>query len=293
MSNRQALIDALQASDAPLPLSTFGTQVRKAGIKIKNDALREALGELAREGIAFQHPVGRQSRNPSPRFWHRSASDYVRQTLTQALARQEQWTLGQLRKLVQKPYHDILDEQIGALLERDALYEAPRSGKTRRFQTEPPRPTQSLTATQRKSLQTILNRVNAVRRSPLQLDALLALLDGEPASAARSGPAPRSPELSESLLLRLYGEDLQRRGGLRSMPIPWTWERYAQLSEAQGGTPDLARFHSLLKTLHSQGRIALAVHDVPASIPAAERRVLPERGDGWPLYYWTPVDVPR
>jgi hypothetical protein len=94
-------------------------------------------------------------------------------------------------------------------------------------------------------------------------------------------------------LRRLYAEDLERRGGLRSMPIPWTWRRYASLCSSEGQEPDLEAFHALLARLHRESRVSLAVHDVPASIPDAERSVLPARGDGWPYYYWTPVDPPR
>jgi len=51
-------------------------------------ATRTLLEKLGRDGVAFEHPVGRQSRLPSPRYWYRSASDCVRQTLNEALARQ-------------------------------------------------------------------------------------------------------------------------------------------------------------------------------------------------------------
>lgn len=83
-----SLADAVAAhlaqSEAPVPLVT---RLRRAGVAVKNDALGQLLQQLAREGRAFEHPVGRQARNPSPRYWHRSAEDYVERTLAQALER--------------------------------------------------------------------------------------------------------------------------------------------------------------------------------------------------------------
>jgi len=288
-SPQETLLEVLGRSEAPLPLTTLGTRVRKAGVRLKNDALAEELEGLAREGRVFPHPTSSRGKKPSPRYWHRSAADLVRRALAEALPRQAEWTPSQLKRLVPKAYDGLVDEQVGGLIAEGRLFEGPPRGKTRRLQTEPPRPTQALTATQMKSLRSLLNRVNTVRRPALSLEELLGVLDGSPAGAAepvRGAP----PELNEALLRQLYEEDLPRRQGLRSMPIAWTWERYASLCNARSAIPSLSEFHALLRKLHSQSRVALAVHDVKASIPESERAVLPTRKDGWPYYYWTPVD---
>jgi len=286
MDAHEALLEILAQSDTPLPLSTLGTRVRKAGVRIRNDALGDELDGLVREGRAFPHPTSARGKKPSPRFWHRSAADLVRGALAEALPRQVEWTPSQLRRLVPKAYHDLLDEQLGVLLAEGRLFEGPPKGRTRRLQTEPPRPTQALTAAQMKSLRSVLSRVNTVRRPALSLDELLEVLDG----TAPAGPPDAAPELDEALLRRLYDEDLARRQGLRSMPIAWTWERYASLCAARSATPDLSQFHALLRKLHAESRVALAVHDATTSIPESERAVLPTREDGRTYYYWTPVD---
>lgn len=294
MDTHETLLGILARAEAPLPLSTLGTRVRKAGVRIKNDALGDELGRLARDGRVFSHPTSARGAKPSPRYWHRSAPDFVREALSAALPRQVQWTLSQLKRLVPKAYHGLLDEEVGALVAAGRLFDGPPKGRTRRLQTEPPRPTQALTATQLKSLRSVLTRINTVRRPALSLEELVEVLDGSASAAAQAAKAAQrsgtAPELNEALLQQLYDQDLPRRQGLRSMPIAWTWERYSSLSAARSATPSLSQFHALLRRLHTESRIALAVHDAKTSIPESERAVLPTREDGRLYYYWTPVD---
>jgi hypothetical protein len=288
MNVRQSVADGLARMERPFPLSTLGTRLRKAGVGLKNDQLREVLDALVRDGVAFEHPIARAGSNASPCYWHRSAAEYVRASLEEALPRQAEWSLPQLRRLVPKAYHDLLEEQLGGLLAAGRLFEAPSRGKTRKVRTTPPRPSEGLTAAQVKSVRGALARVNELRRPPLRLEELISFLDGEgPAPSVMRPPEAREP--TEDLLLRFYAEDLPRREGLRSMPIPWTWRRYESHCAARGGAPDREAFQALLRNLHSEGRVALAVHDAPISIPEGEKAALMTRQDGRVLYYWTPV----
>jgi hypothetical protein len=133
MGTRESVAAALARIERPLPLSTLGTRLRKAGIGLRNDALRELLDELVRDGVAFAHPVTvRRGSQPSPCYWHRSTEDYVQGTLEAALGRQPEWSLAQLRRLVPKAYHDLLEERVGGLLAAGRLFEAPSRGKTRK-----------------------------------------------------------------------------------------------------------------------------------------------------------------
>ena len=288
MNVRQSVADGLAKMERPLPLSTLGTRLRKAGIGLKNDELRRVLDGLVRDGVAFEHPIARVGSNASPCYWHRSAAEYVRASLEEALPRQVEWSLPQLRRLVPKAYHDMLEEQVGELLAARRLFEAPSRGKTRKVRTTPPRPSEALTAAQVKSLRGVLARLNELRRPALRLEELVSYLDGDgPAPQLR--PPAKAEELTEDLLLSFYAEDLPRREGLRSMPVPWTWRRYESHCAARGTAPDRAAFHALLRALHSEGRVALAVHDAPVSIPAADKSVLMTREDGRVFYYWTPI----
>jgi hypothetical protein len=122
----------------------------------------------------------------------------------------------------------------------------------------------------------------------VRLEEVLSFLDGE-ASTPEEHPAAAAEELTEDLLLGFYSEDLPRRGGLRSMPIPWTWRRYELHCAGRGTAANVQAFHTLLKALHSKGRVALAVHDAPASVSEVEEPLLPAREDGRLFYYWTPI----
>jgi hypothetical protein len=288
MNMRQSVADGLARMERPLPLSTLGTRLRKGGLGLKNDELREVLDALVRDGVAFEHPIARAGSNASPCYWHRSAADYVRASLEEALPRQVEWSLPQLRRLVAKAYHDLLEEQLGGLLAAGRLFEAPARGKTRKVRTTPPRPSEGLTAAQVKALRGVLARVNELRRPALRLEEVVAYLDGE-GSAPSVGRPPETTELTEELLLSFYADDLPRREGLLSMPIPRTWRRYESHCEARGATPDREAFHALLRKLHSEGRVALAVHDAPVSIPEEDKAVLMTRQDGRVIYYWTPI----
>ncbi len=293
-AEESSLADAVAAhlarTDGPVPLVTLGTRLRKAGVPVKNDGLGPLLRLLAREGRAFEHPVGRQSRNPSPRYWHRSAEEYVERALAQALAGSGEWTEGRLRQRLPKAYHDLVDEAIGRLLSAGRLFEGPAKGKTRKLNTRPPVPSEALGAVQIRSLRTMLERINALRRPPLRLEELVAFLDGR-----LSGPdrPVHSGRITEELLLRFYTEDLPRREGLKSMPIPWTWRRYVDYCKRAAAVPDRPGFHRLLNELSAAGRVALAVHDAPSRLSQEDLEAAERTPEGRVVYYWTPLGGTR
>lgn len=276
-----------------MPLSTLGTTVRKEGLKISNDAVGLALDRLVKDGRVHEHPIARKASNASRCFWHASAEAYVDRLLVGAIAGGGEWTESQLRKTAKKAYHDLFDEAVGRLITSGKLFASPRTGATRRWQTSQPRVTDGLTAAQRKSLEAILGRVNALRRSALTITEVLAFLDGD----SRSRPAtvggdakPPAEGLTPETLMAFYAADLPRREGLRSMPIPWTWRRYVEASERRGHTPDMARFHKFLQDLAASGRIALSRHDTPSRLSEEELAVVERAPDGGIFYYWTPMD---
>lgn len=284
------VVEHLARTDAPVPLVTLGTRLRKAGVPVKNNALGELLKRLALEGRVFEHPIGRQSRNPSPRYWHRSAKEYVDRALSEALARGGEWTEAKLRQRLPKAYHDLVDESIGRLLLAGRLFERPAKGKTRKLSTRPPIPSEVLGPAQIWSLRTILERVNALRRPPLRFEELVAFLDGRPLGSDRPAHPSR---ITEELLLRFYAEDLPRRQGLKSMPIPWTWQRYVDYCKQAAGVPDRPAFHRLLADLSAAGRVALAVHDAPSRLSQEDLGVVERSPEGRVVYYWTPLGGAR
>jgi hypothetical protein len=274
-------------------VTTLGTRLRKGGAKLKNEQLRAILERLVSQGRAHRHP-SRRTRNASPVYWRRSAEEYVEEAVRGALARKAEWTESQLRGIVTRAYLGLVDECVGRMLSRGELFEAPARGRTRRLRISPPRPREALTPAQGRSLRTILTRVNTLRRPALPYEDLMRFLDGtleeEADTASRGRRRSRQPIApTESLLLRLYGEDLPRREGLRSMPIPWTWRRYAAHCDEAGGVPDAEGFHRLLLELAQAGRIAVGVHDKPSNVPPDELAVLRRDAEGRLPYYWTPL----
>ena len=91
-----------------------------------------------------------------------------------------------------------VEEQVGALLATGALHPAPARGRSQKFRTAPPRPTEALTAAQLQSLRRLVGRVNELRRPALAFDDLLVLLDGVGAAAARLPHQERADELTET-----------------------------------------------------------------------------------------------
>jgi hypothetical protein len=92
--------------------------------------------------------------------------------------------------------------------------------------------------------------------------------------------------LDEERLLGWYAEDLPRRGGLRSVPIPWTFRRYREWCEARGVRADADLFHRVLEGMAERGRIALTDHDLPASVAVDEASLLRTTREGRLVYYW-------
>ncbi|MGH8488305.1 MAG: hypothetical protein ACREXS_05415 [Gammaproteobacteria bacterium] len=287
-AEESSLADAVAAhlarTDGPVPLLTLGMRLRKAGVPVKNDALGPLLRQLAGEGRAFEHPV------VSPRYWCRTAEEYVERALAQALAGGGEWTEGKLRQRFPKAYHDLVDEAIGRLLSAGRLFEGPAKGKTRKLNSRPPVPSEALGTVQIRSLRTMLERINALRRPPLRFEELVAFLDGRLSGSDRP---VHSGRITEELLLRFYAEDLPRREGLKSMPIPWTWRRYVDYCKPAAAVPDREGFHRLLNELSSTGRVALAVHDAPSRLSQEDFEAAERTPEGRVVYYWTPLGGPR
>jgi hypothetical protein len=124
--------------------------------------------------------------------------------------------------------------------------------------------------------------LEALRRELDELKCRIAALE------AVGAPTPElDQDLTEEWLVRWYSEDLPRREGLRSLPIPWTWKRYAKWCEARGVQPNTDRFHQLLKSMAMRSRIALTAHDNPRNLPAEEAAILRKDPEGRTIYYWT------
>jgi hypothetical protein len=282
-ASSQRIAEYVTHLPSPLPASTLGTALRKSGLKIKQPELIERLRALAEAGVIHAHPT-KEAKNPAPRYWRSPAVEYALSALRATIAPRGRWTEAQLRSKVGKAYADYFDEALGTLLGQAAVFDVSGGGK-KAYATERPRATDALTASQVKALTGIVDKVNACRRAPLDLQALLDFLNGGTAAAA---PEPLAAALlTEEQLLRWYVEELPRLGGLRSVPIPTTWHRYSEWCRSRGAATDADRFFSLLGRMAEQGKIAFTAHDTPSTLPDEVRGLLRRDSEGRLPYYWT------
>lgn len=284
---RSAVQQAVEASARPLTVAATLKAVKVTLPKAKKPAVEAALAELADAGTLHRHPPAKAG--GAPLFHHLPAAEFAAERLREALAGEDRLTTRALRKAVGKAYEPFFDEAIASLV---------AAGRVQ--------PTRFLTARHLTQLTSIIETMNTLRATPLSLTAVLALLDGAPGmSAAQTAPpapaapavapaAPSAPEapglddsLNESQLIEWYTADLPALGGLRSVPIPWTWKRYEAWCAAQARHPNLERFHRHLLAMASRSVVGLTPHDHEGRLPESEKRVLPMTQSGYHAYYWT------
>ena len=271
------------------------TTIRASAPKAYTGLVDEEIGRLVREGKLFQLP------GKTPKFTTQSPQAVVVRALDNALTSGTEHSLTSLRKAVPKDYKGLVDEELARRVREGKLFQLP--GKTPKYTTQRARPTSVLTAPQRKSLEIMLGKVNPLRSRALSLDELLEFLDGTgalplqttssssvPALPAQPAAKPaRAPTLP--WLEQLYRHDLPARGGLTSMPIPWTWRRYVAEVEAEGGAPDRAAFERTLMEARAQGRVEITPHERPTALSPEELTAAFRQPLGLVLYYWRPIRV--
>ena len=255
--------------------------IKASGHVVDAAELVAALEQLVTTGRAFHHPSSSRTTNA---YGREPAQQLVARCLQQKLQAGGTFTLAQLRAAAPREYKELIAEGIDTLLQSGKLFEKPGGGKTKAYTTTPLPATAVLTPAQRKALQTILTKLNAARRRPLELAELLEFLDGPAVSTAVAQPALTLEQLKE-----FYQLDLPARGGLSSMPIPMTWRRYFS---ASAGDPDRDAFEHLLLESAAHGRIELTAHEWPATLAAEDLEAALRRPDGRVLYYWRPLRQP-
>jgi hypothetical protein len=93
-------------------------------------------------------------------------------------------------------------------------------------------------------------------------------------------------ELTDKIWRRWYEKDLPRRGGVSTVPIPWTWRRYVQWCSDNGVRADSDQFLSTLRDLAQSGRIELVPHSLTHQLPPDEVKLCLRGECGETLYYW-------
>jgi hypothetical protein len=126
--------------------------------------------------------------------------------------------------------------------------------------------------------------VNRHRRASISLDELRSFLDGSDVMGVSK--AEESGRPSEDLLREWYQKDLPRRGGLTSIPIPWTWGHYELWCLSRKLRPDLVLFQDFMWGLHRAGKVDLIPHSMTQELSARESELSLRSQHGEVLYYW-------
>lgn len=278
------LLDLAQAATNAISVAQACKHAKRAGHAVREAEVETAFEQLVDAGRLFRHPSAARTAKLKHAYHPDSPTSFVRERLRRALHGIAQITLAKLRASAPGEYRKLVDAGIDTLLQEGLLFEKPGSGKSKTYTTQPLPPTAVLTAAQRKSLQGLLGKINGTRRPPLGLPELLQFLDGTPSTKPHAPALPTLEQLHE-----LYRLDLPARGGLSSMPIPFTWRRYAQLSAGSGADADRAAFEQLLLEGAAAGRVELIAHEWPATLTPDDLAAAIRQPSGRVLYYWRPL----
>jgi len=278
------LLALTTAATGAVTVADACTRAKKAGHTVIPAEIERCFEQMARVGRLFRHPSAGRAAKPAHAYWGESAAEFVRRRLQSALGTSTQITLTKLRASAPPQYREVVAASIVTLLREGQLFEKPGS-KAKTYTTTPLPATAVLTAVQRKALQSVLNKVNTVRSQALTLHELLQFLDGAAVQAANAAATPTLVLLEE-----LYRLDLPARGGLSSMPIPFTWRRYAERGTHTGAKVDRAAFEQLLLDSAAAGRVELIAHEWPATLPADDLAAAIRQPGGRVLYYWRPLE---
>jgi hypothetical protein len=279
------LLAFASAASSAVSVAQACKQAKSAGHTVSDTEVAGAYEQLVDAGRLFRHPSAARAAKFKHAYWPDSPTSLVRQRLQRALDSNTQITLAKLRACAPKEYRKLVDATIATLLQEGGLFEKPGSAKSKAYTTQPLPPTAFLTPAQRKALPGLLDKINRVRRPPIAVTELLQFLDGAAAAKPSVAALPTLSQLEE-----LYRLDLPARGGLSSMPIPFTWRRYAQLNPGNGAGPDRAAFEQLLLDSAAAGRVELIAHEWPATLAADDLAAAIRQPSGRVLYYWRPLN---
>lgn len=258
-----AVLGIVNGSERPASAATVFRLRKTVNLKARRPAVDFALDELAGSGRLHAHPPAKPG---GPRLFHRlSPLEYTTQRLASALGGGEPVSVRTLRRVAGKPYAGLVDEALANLAAEGRV-----------------RPTRFLSARQLAQLTAITESINSLRPTPLDFTSILAYLDG-------ADPPEQSldAELDEPRLVGWYTEDLIRLGGLRAVPIPWTWQHYAAWCASRARRPDAERFTRRLLDMAARSVIGLTPHEHEGRLEPDDLEVLPRTPAGYRAYYWT------
>ena len=258
-----AVLTIVTAAARPMSAAAVYRLRKTVTLKATKPAIESALVELAEARRMCSHPP---TKTGGPALFHRlSPLDYTVQRITTALVGDQRLSARVIRKVAGTPYAPLVDEALARLA---------ADGRVR--------PTRFLSARQITQLTSIAEAVNSLRPTPISWASLLAFLDG-------TGPSvpPMDDELTDSQMVQWYTDDLARLGGLRAVPIPWTWEHYTSWCSSQSCRPNADLFKRRLLEMAARAAIGLTPHEHEGRLDPGVLDILPGTPAGYRAYYWT------
>jgi len=262
----EAVLTIVAASERPASVAAVYRLRKSAALKATKPAIESTLNELATDGRVYAHPP---TKTGGAALFHRlSPLDYTVERIAKALTGDGCLSARVMRTAAGKPYAPLVDEALARLA---------ADGRVR--------PTRFLSARQITQLTSIAEAVNSLRPTPISLALLLACLDG-------TGPSvPPVPPLDDGLtasqMVTWYTEDLARLGGLRAVPIPWTWEHYTTWCTSRSCRPNIDQFKHHLLEMDTRAVVGLTPHEHDGRLDPGVRDILPGTPAGYRAYYWT------
>ena len=215
------ILKLIRGSDSPISIKRLSEHVPSLSGQKESGRLQSTLLSLKTSGQIFEYPPERAGHGA--RFGSLPPMDWLNNkivtTVKQAGGRV---TLRQLRESLRKWETPYFDEALGKLVKGGSLFYL-----TVRFKyvlSSPPDASDYLLPRQVTALREILDRINRHRKNALTIEELKTFLNGP--NLAEVLRVEESGQPSEDLLREWYHEDLPSRGGLSSIPIPWTWSHY-------------------------------------------------------------------
>jgi|UniRef100_UPI00378336B3 hypothetical protein len=280
MTLETTLLDALQSAAAPLKAAQITKLVKPAiGRAATPKNVTAALDALVSTGSLNRIGSGAKSLF-TPLSQELAAAALLKPLIHAAKKEQPAARLKlKLPAVLQAHFDSALTQLSGA---GDAFV---LPGAKRLVYAQKPRPSDLLSATQRRAVQKLLDGVNAARSQAATLVDFMAWLDDEAPASVEPPQVPSVVEPDETLLHEWYKQDALRSSTMM-IPIPRTFGRYAAWANEHGGLADSQVLRNLLETLYNQGRILLEPCERPQDLPEHERSLLVPMSLGPPGYSW-------
>ena len=275
---KENILRLVRESDCPVSAKQVSGKASGSSTKKEVQIAQDLLRDLAVSGLVFEFPPERVGL--AGRFGQVSPLEWVSNRITRLLNESGgRITQRQLRQKLYKWETRYLDTALGRLANDGRLFYL--TVKFKYVLSYPPTPFDHLLPRQVTELRDILERVNRHRKRALSISDLKAFLD-----SSENQKNMVSQELTEELLNNWYKRDVLKRGGLTSIPIPWTWSHYEAWCKNRGLKPNLDRFQDFLWDLHRAGRIEFIPHSMTQELPEREAALSLRNRHGEVLYYW-------